>query len=227
MAITRKGQTGWILESPGALQTDRFGLATATARWRRMDTATNANPGTPVVFTNTHPLWSYLSCDKYTISQADNGWNCEASYYGFTGSPDPIYELDMRAAEEPIESHPDFASFAFPEGTNGSKFGSDQMFEGFKPEYDGTVITNPDWVGVRAYLAPGAVWRKTYLSASRPSSLSGIGAIATPDGSPPTVGGAYNWLYTGLTYEQRGAIYTVRQEWLLSGRRGWNASIYT
>lgn len=233
MAITRKGQTGWFLTSPGTLQTDRYGLATASARWRRQDIANTTNPGSPVSFGQTHPIWFFLNCDKVVISQSDNGWDCEASFFGVDGIPQPIYELDLSASEEPIETHANFRSAI------GGKPGSalhGAEFDSSTGEFIGfTGKTTPfandterdEWQGIRSYLAPGAVWRKTQVTATRPNDIADVGDVDTPEGSPPAIGTGRNWLYKGLTYEQKGLTHTVRKEWLLSGRRGWNTTIYS
>lgn len=227
MSLTRKGTNGWILESYGTLQTDRFGLSSATARWARYDLGPS-DPGAPKSFGQAHPLWSYLTCDKVSVSHNGTHWECEANFFGITGSPTPIYELDMRTSEEPIESHPSFKDFAYPAGTNGSMYDADGQFLGFFPKYYGSNnLTNGQWVGVRGYLSPGAIWRKNYVSTTQPDDMTVLGKVDAPEGSPPTVAAGRTWLYNGLTWEQRGLVYTVKKEWLLSGRRGWNTTIYT
>ena len=232
MAITRKGQTGWFLTSPGSLQTDRYGLATASARWRRQDIANTTNPGSPVSFGQTHPIWFFLNCDKVVISQSENGWDCEASFFGVDGIPQPIYDLDLSTSEEPIETHANFRTSiggtpAAP--LNGAQFSTDTNtlgeFIGFNGPFANTTAEDT-WRGIRSYLAPGAVWRKTQVTATRPNDIADVGNIDVPEGSPPALGSGRNWLYKGLTYEQKGLTYTVRKEWLLSGRRGWNTTIY-
>lgn len=228
MALNRKGQTGWVLQSNGSLQTDRHGLAQATARWTRADVG-NANPGSPVGFGSLHPLWSYLACDRFTITQEEAFWVCEAQFYGVNGVPEPIYELDYSTSEEPIETHKDFRATIGGKPTavlHGAKFDTDGVFVGFAgPFADNT--EEDTWRGITSYLAPGAIWRKSYTTSTRPADLGSVGKIDVPEGSAPAVPTGYNWLYLGVTWEQRGRTYSVRKEWRLSGRRGWNATIYT
>lgn len=227
MSLTRKGQGGWVMEKMGTLSTDRFGLSSATARWCRYDIGPSL-PGQPAVFGSLHPMWTFLSCDKVSVTHNGVHWECDVNYFGIQGSPTPIYELDIRTSEEPIESHPDFKTFAYPAGTNGSRFDpTDGSFMGFMPQYSGTDVTNKAWVGVRGYLSPGAIWRKCYVSTTQPSDISQLGKIDSPEGSPPAIRDGANWLYAGLTWEQRGRVYTVKKEWQLSGRQGWNTAIYT
>jgi hypothetical protein len=230
--LNRKGQTGWILESNGSLQTDRFGLAQAAARWTRGDIG-NGNPGSPVSFGSLHPLWNFLSCDRYTIAHDGVYWSCEAQFFGVQGSPVPIYELDYSTSEEPIETHKDFrTALGGKPGSelHGADFDVNGAFNGFTggPEHPFANDAEEDaWRGVVSYLSPGAVWRKNYTTNVRPTDIGSLGKLDTPEGSPPAVPEGMNWLYVGLTWEQRGLVYQVRKEWRLSGRRGWNATIYS
>ncbi len=227
MSLTRKGQTGWILKQYGTLMTDRFGLSSANASWHRFDVGA-ALPGQPTTFGTLHPLWTFLSCDKVSVSHNGQYWECDANFFGVIGTPTPIYDLDIRTSDEPIASHPDFHSFAYPPGTNGSKF--DEItgaFDKFVPKVSGGAITNPLWVDVSSYLSPGAIWRKTYVSTTQPADISQLGKIDTPEGNPPAIRAGATWLYGGISWEQRGRVYTVRKEWMLSGRQGWNPAIYS
>ena len=227
MALIRKGTLGWIKTSNGQLQTDRYGLAQATARWERLDTG-DSDPGAPTSFGSQHPLWTYLDCDKVSVTQTEAGWVGEGSFYGFTGSPDPIYDLDYSTSEEPIETHKDFRTSLGGTPTtplHGAKFDSDGAFLGFSTGFASDAEADA-WRGIRGYLSPGAIWRKNYITKVRPTDLGELGHIDIPEGSPPTIPNGRNWLYIGLTWEQRGLTYTVRKEWRASGRRGWNTSIY-
>lgn len=223
MSLTRKGQTGWVLSTAGTLSTDRYGLSSAIATYSRYDFGLG-DPGLPVSFGSTHPVWTYLECDKVQVSHNGTHWEARADFFGVTGAPAPIYELDMSLSEEPIETHPDFfmvlgGSVNLP--YNGAIFDEDGTFKGFVKDGD-----NDEFVGVRSYLSPGAVWRKVYVSKTKPSDMSLLGKIDVPEGSPPTVSSGRNWLYSSLSWEQRGLTYQIRKEWRLSGRQGWNISIY-
>lgn len=224
MTLIRKGNTSWFLSSPGTLQTDRYGLSSATAVWTRMS-PTDTDPGRPsgTSFGDSHPIWTTLKCDRSTISQTNFGWQATAEYFGIQGAPPtPIYELDWSTSEEPIETHPDFV--ATLAGTpaarlNDADFDDKGFFIGFKP--------SSSLAGVRGYLAPGAVWRETSITTTVPGALGSVGAIVSPSGPVPSVPSPRTWLYLGLTYQQRGQTYTVKKEWRLSGRKGWNTLIYT
>lgn len=229
MALTRKTPVGWIKTSNGQLQTDRFGLSQAAARWVRMDVG-DTDPGAPTSFGSAHPLWSYLDCDKISISQTEHGWEAEASFFGVTGIPSPIYEIDFSMSEEPIETHKEFATKLAGTPANklhGARFEPDGNFAGFVTFPAGREAERDIWQGIRSFLNPGAVWRKNYVTKSRPGDIGDLGRIDVPEGDPPTLGNSQNWLYTGLTWEQRGLTYQVKKEWRASGRRGWNTDIYT
>jgi hypothetical protein len=228
MTLTRKCPVGWVKVSNGNLQTDRFGLSQAVAKWVRMDKG-DSDPGTPAVFGNVHPLWSFLECDKVSIAQTEAGWEAEAAFFGCDGNPDPIYDLDYSTSEEPIETHKDFDTTLA--GTSkhrlhGAVFDSLGAFLGFTNFGEDAELA-ATWRGISSYLNPGAIWRKNYVTKTRPTDVGQLGRIDVPEGNPPSVPNGRNWLYIGLTWEQRGLTYQVRKEWRLSGRRGWNQLIYS
>ncbi len=210
------------LQDVGSLATDRYGLSTANAQWWYF----GESPESQVSIFSAHPRWSFLNMDRRTIKHAGAHWLIEGSYFGVDGTPSPLYEMDVSAGQDPIETHKDFADFA---GTptaplHGAQFDDDGLFIGFKPTDD---EDSADWVGVRDYLTPGAIWRKSYVTKAKPGTteFNLIGRLDFPEGSAPTPSGR-NWLYTGLSWEQKGLTYSVRKEWKLSGRNGWNSTIY-
>ena len=229
MALTRMTPAGWFMTSNGQLQTDRFGLSTATARWSRLDIG-GTNPGSPTAFGNAHPLWTYLDCDKVSISQTEHGWEAEANFFGVSGTPEPLYEVDHSTSEEPIETHKDFRSkLGGKPGDvlHGAHFDEQGAFTGFTDFKDGDTETADTWRGIRAYLSPGVVWRKNYVTKSRPNDFGDVGCVDFPEGNAPQLPTGRNWLYVGLVWEQRGLTYSVKKEWRASGRRGWNNDIYS
>lgn len=152
-------------------------------------------------------------------------------YEGFIGSlPEPTYELSGTLTEEPIETHPDFATFA---GTPSAPLNSAVFLdpETNKPtEDDDTGIfsefsASSNKAGVSSYVSPGALWTKIYFQITKPSGFGDLGEIDTPDGSPPSASGR-NWLLWDFSYRRRGHVYEVRKTWKLSGRNGWDEDIY-
>lgn len=222
------GTTGWVAKG-GRYTTDKYGLSTGGYRWEKATTEDGAF-GNPV--TSTHPLNSNLVLERSTIGIEDGIAFAEGEYAGLTGGdPSPVYELDVSSSEEPIECHPNFSNFATD--ANGATYDSTTGdFVGFtkRPLYDPSnpdySVTNPEWVGVRSFLSAGAVWREVRISKTNSVSISTVGHIASPAGSPPSPGSGRTWLYSGASMQQRGNVYTIRREWRLSGLRGWNTTLY-
>lgn len=228
MAELITGNTGWVAKG-GRYTTDKYGLSTGTYRWEMLVTA-SPTLGTPVA--SSHPLNSNLVLERSTLGVEDGIAFAEGEYAGIIGSdPTPVYELDVSSSEEPIESHPSFADFATD--ANGATYDKTSgEFVGFtkRPLYDPAnpnyEVTNAAWVGVRSYLNAGAVWREIRISKTNSVSISDVGHIASPAGTPPSPGSGRTWLYAGASMQQRGNVYTIRREWRLSGLRGWNPTIY-
>jgi hypothetical protein len=214
-----------VFTSGGQLVTDRFGMSSARAVWWY----NGPSPETQVSVFSQHPRWSFLEMDKRTITLREDGaWDITGDYFGVQGTPEAIYAMDVSTGQEPIETHPDFETFAGKYGSevNGAKFDpEDQTFINFVA--NGIPATNRKWVGVRAYLNASAVWRETVVRKSRPTidELQNIGKIDSPNGSPATPSGR-NWLYGSISFEQKAKTYTIRREWLLSGPDGWNDVLY-
>jgi len=129
----------------------------------------------------------------------------------------------MCGTEAPIETHPNFVSFAGTAETplNGAIFRVDtdsglQYFDGFGP------LAPAEFRGVTSYLISTAISRRTSIQKEAPDA-SGVGRLSTP---PKTFGVDGTWLKTGISAEKRGNVYTVREEWKASGPGGWNTSIY-
>lgn len=175
----------------------------------------------------------------------------EARYAGASEEnlDQPVYDLVVGTEEVPIETHPNFvasiggkpsaplhgAQFVDASGalTTNDALGT---FAGFLTVVGGVV--NP-FAGVEAYLDASAItWRQRYVSRTPPSDLENVHRIVSPPGPVPNFSGR-NWLYVGCSAQQRGArsmqqaniggnniIYDITRDFRLSGRRGWNATIY-
>ena len=180
-----------------------------------------------------------------TFKQSDEGgFEVTLNYEGVTTTStykdDQItFELDASMAEEPIEAHPSF-------GKISKKYGWEEATKSFPKKAPGTVDTgrssltksstdgskiNPLY-GCEAYMAVGAVFRKTYAASTIPASvLRGIGAIvsAPPNIGQfriPTTGSNRNWLKLAPKIKRRGSAVEITEEWMLSGPAGWNKDIY-
>jgi hypothetical protein len=224
-------ETPLVLTSGGQLVTDRYGMSTARAQWWYH----GDSPENQIGLLSAHPRWAFLDLDKRTITRAEDGhWDIVGDYFGVQGTQDPlpIYALDFSTNSEPIETHPQFETFAGRpdvngDGLNGAKFDEDGSFLTFKQLGTSGEATNRKWVGVRAYLNATAVWRETRVSKTRPTGteMAQIGRIDTPVGEAPVIPGR-NYLFGSMSYDQKGKTFTIRREWLLSGPSGWNDVLY-
>lgn len=136
------------------------------------------------------------------------------------------FELDGSTSEEPIETLPDFQALAkkYKAVMDGDKL------EGWSQTVtiDGKAVKNP-LLGVTAYLATGAVWRRSFGTPDFPDGLlKELGCIYTPTGakSPPALPEGRTWLKRSLKAVWRGNIWQVTEEGLASGPGGWNRDIY-
>lgn len=159
-----------------------------------------------------------------------------------------IWELDISMMEVPITAHPDF-------DTLKAKYGWDNEMNRFpikmKTEADGTdplsgrkkaSKISPMW-GTEAFYVPTAVLRATVGmkeletqftkkigEIDDPSSFSMGGVDKNDSGLSATLSkldvGDKNWLRMGPRAAQRGNVFQVSFEWLLSGQRGWSKDIY-
>jgi len=81
--------------------------------------------------------------------------------------------------------------------------------------------------GISAYYSPRITFSMRY-SSNQPipaSTLNKIGKTDTPQNAP-AVGAGREWLAMGVNSDQSGDVYDVEQEWLLSGKEGWDDDFY-
>jgi hypothetical protein len=239
-ALNTYGNTGLIIESPGEVVTDLYGLETCTAVFKIAANADNLNSKLSLVppMFSYHPIFSWLNIERRRIGISPGYLVVTAEFAGISGSTVPIYELDLGLSEEPIETHPKFVTdiagtasaplhgaIFVDEGTG--RITSDNahaVFSRFQSVISGD---RNEFAGISAYLDfSNAVWRKTQLQTFQPTDMTLLGTIQFPAGPAPGLGFGQNWVYAGLTFIQRGLVYAVKQEWRASGRRGWNTTIY-
>lgn len=228
MTTTHGTFTGLILQ-PGARATyDKYGVISLRQSYKCP--SASAFTLAPVAWA-VHPIYSDLQNDisQMEVDLGDDAVDAVATvictYVGQSAGSTvpPIYEVEMSLSEDPIDTHPDFVSTIG--GTrsaplNNAVFNSDGTFKGFPAN-----ATN-NLGGVRSFLNPQAIWRETSFASSSPSSLSSIGKIQTPSGSPPSLGTGRNWLFSAYTWTRQGSAYRVTKEWRSSGIGGWNTLIY-
>lgn len=242
MPSTTNGATSVVTQISERFETDRFGVDSIEMTVEIPNSLFTsgllaegaAYPARPPATSSAYPN---MSLTRRTGQRGKPGWwTVNYVFEGFLVSlPDPTYELTTSLSQEPIQTHPDFATFAGTPSTNPPINGSvfvdpDTGFESRKSNaiwkefaFKGTANEK---AGIESYLAPGAEWRETKFQTSRPTGIRDVGTIESPAGSPPTLSGR-NWLAWGETYVRRGHIYQVTSTWKLSGRNGWDTDIYS
>ncbi len=217
-------------------ETDRFGVDTIQLKVEIPDALF---PAMVLPAHAAHPRFSAMALSKRGGSRTKPGfWTVTYTFEGFLLElPQPVYELQASLDQEPIQAHPDFVSaiagkpsaplngavFVDPDTGQTTADNSRGVFREFAATTTGGAA-NPK-AGIESYLVPGAEWRETYFSATRPAGLRDLGEIDPPSGPNPTLAGR-NWLAWSHTYQRRGSIYQVTNTWKLSGRNGWDQDIY-
>lgn len=248
------GSTQPILSDPGKVSMDLTALATCTAVWKiradywfNLPQLLSAHP----IFTTL-----FMEKTEFSLQGSFAVATCNYVGFITAIYPDttPIYELTISNGEVPIATHPKFAQFAgnasaplngaifecqgpgtlagtrvFAGGQGTSSPSSVQnpsayTFVGFQSVVNGTA--NTTWAGLLAYLDPFATWKKTVALQTPTQDIFSIGAIDTPPGPVPQLPPNRNWLYMGMTQTQRANVWQTVQEWRLSGRNGWNTTLY-
>ena len=206
------------------------GLDTATCVWKcPMDSF-----GLMPAMLSAHPIWTWLYMEKRRVEVTPGFLVITGQYAGITGGRTPsVFEVSFAGCEEPIETHPDFVSdiaglpsaplngavFIDPESGKISTDDEKAVFDKFRVNVGGS---RNAFAGVAAYLSPEATAREIWLGTAMVSA-AGLGHISGP-GIGVSVPG--NWLFTGVSSQQRGRVYSNAKEWRASGRNGWNNTIY-
>ena len=159
----------------------------------------------------------------------DNGdWVLTLTYEGVKpgATVEETFELDGGTSEDPIESHPDWEALKkkYKAIMDGEKF--DGWPAMVNTEYG--KVKNP-MLGVSAFLNTSAVWRRGFGDMNFPADLlRELGCVDRPRGKiqPPSLPEGRNWLKRSIKATWRGNIWTINEEWLASGRGGWNRDIY-
>ena len=138
------------------------------------------------------------------------------------------YSLRSVARTQPIETHPDFDTFAGSPGAeaNNATFNEDGKFTGFG-------VGNDELAGVRSFLAPSVIYQEVVTMNSVVAedigiALDAIGKTEDPPDSKikPEIGGDYNWLRIGANAQEVGDGVKLTNQWQLSGPNGWSTLIY-
>jgi hypothetical protein len=218
-----------MLAEGSEVTTDRYGLDTSQCLFVcPADKVLNFRNSSLTV----HPIFSWLEREKQTIKMSPGLASITCYYAGIIDTnTEPVYELCIGEAQEPIETHPSFKNFAgSPSAPKNDAIFLDEkgnittddkkgIFERFR--------SGSPLAGVSSYMDASQVrWRKTWCSRIRPYDVSGLSSIASPEGPFPALSGGRNWRYVGLTYQQRGMCYTITKEWQGSAQGGWKNQLY-
>lgn len=220
------GTDGLIVQDPGELNTDRYGLSTITTVWRAP--ADYPEGSWPQIFSS-HPLHGWAQLDRRRVSIQGGQTIITGEYAGVeNGTSDSVFELTVGVQDEPIVSHPQFVSAIGGKPSsplNGAVF----------LDPDGVITTNDEigqfayfkvgssFAGIESYLAADFItWRQRYCTNFLILN-NDIGHISTPSG--PWISPS-NWIKISSNVERRGAAFMVCHEWRAGGRRGWNSTIY-
>jgi hypothetical protein len=219
------GDPGLITESPGTLNTDYYGLDTATAVYKCPMNSFGLIPA----MLSAHPVWTWLYMEKRRVDITPGFLVITGDYAGITGGRTPsVFEMAYAGAEEPIETHVDFvrtlagrpsaplngAIFLDPKTQEVSTADNVGVFEKFR-SHIGT-DRNP-FSGIQAYLSPEATVREIWMATTAVNPGATLGKISNP---PISVEVPSNWLYTGASFQQRGKVFQNTKEWRAAGRNG-------
>jgi hypothetical protein len=169
----------------------------------------------------------------YTFVSPAGGLDAQ---YGDAGSVDTSSALTSSVSSSPITMHPKIG-YLVQQFATGVKDGKVLWKETLDTggtnglDKDGNAISNANpFANVDIFMEGGATWSASKSFPYRQAvdlNFYGIGKISngSPIGNLPG-SGTRNWLYAGFSFDQRGAAYTYKVNYLLSGPGGWNKLIY-
>ena len=229
------------IQAGAELSTDKNGLVTGNVTFK-------GKPGDWGRFPklgSAHPHAGFCTMEKRTVRMTAGYWEVTGSYAGMEpGSPDdpdnsdPQYDFNPGVGNEPIETHKDFlaviggsasapANGAFFVDGHGNK--TDDDSQGRFSHFSLTLLpggARNDFAGISEYLtANNSVWTKSWTSKTKPTGGTALTRVTKPPGDPDTPAG-HDWLRFPVACSQRGKVWECKQQWMLSGPRGWNAVIY-
>lgn len=234
------GAGGAILASAGELVTDRRGLVSGRCLFKVRPGDWRGMPALGAV----HPYANFCHLERRAVSFTKGFWAVTGEYVGCEGEEtQPIYDWNPGVGTEPIEITKNFvtqiagkpsaplngAIFLDERGdlTEDDKAGVFEKFRLLTPE--GNV--NP-YAGTEVFMTlNNGVYSKSWVRKVKPNESGGsekpLSIVTSPPGPQPQFGGSYNWLEYPVAYTSRGAVYECKQNWLLSGPKGFNTVIYS
>lgn len=198
-----------------------------------------------------HPDYDWLYAEAVEVVGMEGDWlEVDVKYAGADGGdgsaggndPDEpnVFEQGLRLAtqEEPLATNPKYKDLtaqdkheAVVAATQPAKNRGGDV----KP------VDTSDWSedkkdlydrvrkGQESYLEPSVEFFQRYVSKTMPARLNDIGKIQEPKGAP-SVSDSRSWLLVGYNITERSvgknSTYDIEKVWLLSGRGGWDETIY-
>ena len=184
----------------------------------------NGDPG------SNHPDDDRLECYNRTITFGNNNIaTCVASYFGLTlPQTVPTMSFTGGVTTEPIETHPDFATF----GTvaNGAQFDDEGRFLRFSEFISGSTNSgiNTNFYGVTSYLTPATNITISWWSNAKPtpSKLATVTSFLPYEANVRKPQGVADFLLLSESIKQVGNFYEITQQYMGSVSPGWNTKIY-
>lgn len=217
--MVKHGNPGLQLQPGSTVDEDENGLLTAECSYEGDAAYSQFYPvGT------LHPYDYRLTAYKRRLTRLATG-KCRItlSYIGITSDPTPMFiEHPGGSGQEPIETHPDFATLAGTPASplNGAIFDEDGRFLGFAdPENK--------LAGVTSYIVPSVIVTLSYYTHYVPNlgRVAKVSNLSIPDLiRPPNV---RDFLLIGVPYRKIGNLFQVSLQLLGSGPNGWNRKIYS
>lgn len=184
---------------------------------------------------------SYLGLDETdrTFSSHDDGnFLAYVTYEGTSGGDGDgrgkdgeTISFESSFSEEPIETHPEIESLktiyagTYDAATKLISFA--EFLSGKTGALSGGKKEKNPMFGVKTYLDVKAVFRRTYVASVVPSDiLTSIGKVVSslPTGMPTTPG--RDWLIMPPKIAQRGKVYEITEELMMSKPGGWPKTLY-
>ena len=228
--LIKHGDDGLFIQPNRTISEKEDGTLSGSVIWEGSQDSGVAMPG----IGNVHPDDYRLEMIEATYSYLPNQKiQLQASYFGLNASTTTkIISYSGAQNQEAIETHPDFKAFAGDgdEPKNGAQFESyenasgDEYYDflGFKLSKG---EDSNEFTGVSHYLTAGTQVSITYWTSRVPKLKKRMSIVNRISGftTPPDV---VDFLYLDTPYRQVGSFYQVTEQYLGSGIRGWNDTIY-
>jgi len=175
-----------------------------------------------------HPDDSRLQCYNKAITYGNLDMiTCVCSYFGIAAkvTSDPSFDYQGGTSSEPIETHDRFDVFAGDSAApkNGAVFEDDGSFKHFAGDGAGSLL------GVQYYLTPAVNVSVTYWTTKKPNLSNRMKIYKDPEIGKDIfkrVPNVKNYLLVDMPYRRVGNLYQVTEQYMGSGSRGWNETIY-